>query len=166
MTVLEVDGCTRSFGGIARGRRRLVPVRRGEMLALIGPNGAGKSTCFDSHRPVAPRRRQRAPRRRRRHRPARRAIWPPRASARTFQIAAIFASMTVRENVQVALMSHARTALAFWACADAAFRGDADGLLARSAWTTQADRAAGVLAYGDLKRLELAIALAAGPACC
>ena len=84
--------------------------------------------------------------------------------ARTFQITAVFTSMTVRENVQVALQAHRGLCWRFWQGADASFRGAADRLLGQVEMDVQADRAAGVLAYGDLKRLELAIALAGDPA--
>ncbi len=81
---------------------------------------------------------------------------------RTFQITATFASMTARENVQLALMAHRRRTWRWWRPASrAAPRRDA--LLAQVGLREQAHRAAGVLAYGDLKRLELAIALAADP---
>ena len=72
--------------------------------------------------------------------------------ARTFQITAVFTSMTVRENVQVALQAHYGRSWRFWQGADASFRGAADRLLAQVEMGAQADRAAGVLAYGDLKR--------------
>src|SRR5690606_13996854 len=125
-----------------------------EMLALIGPNGAGKSTCFNmlngQLRPdagrvhlggeditgISPR-----------------AVWR-RGVGRTFQITATFASMTVAENVQTALTAHAGRSWGVWRTARSLFRAEADALLAETGMTSQADRAAGVLAYGDLKRLE------------
>jgi branched-chain amino acid transport system ATP-binding protein len=82
---------------------------------------------------------------------------------RTFQITATFASMTVRENVQVALLAHHQRIWHFLRPASAWFATEADDLLAQVGMTDQATRAAGVLAYGDLKRLELAIALANAP---
>jgi branched-chain amino acid transport system ATP-binding protein len=82
---------------------------------------------------------------------------------RTFQITASFASMTVRENVQTALLAQKRQAWRFWQAADAQHVGLAEGLLARVGMASQAERPAGVLAYGDLKRLELAMALAGDP---
>ncbi len=82
---------------------------------------------------------------------------------RTFQITATFASMTVRENVQVALMAHRRMTRRWWRPAAGLEAAAADALLDQVGLAAQADRATGVLAYGDLKRLELAIALAAAP---
>jgi len=83
-----------------------------------------------------------------------RAIWRL-GVGRTFQITATFASLTVRENVQMALYSHAGApqlaAVALWCRA----RGDAEALLDQVGMRDQADRVCGVLAYGDLKRSSL-----------
>ncbi len=106
-------------------------VAAGEMVALIGPNGAGKIHLLQhAQRPVAPRCRARAHRRARRHRPARRAGSGAWASGRTFQITATFASMTVRENVQMALLSHHDGVWRFWRAARHRRVAEADALLA------------------------------------
>lgn len=161
--VLEVAGLAKSFGGVRAVQGVDFAVSAGEMLALIGPNGAGKSTCFNmlngQLRPDAGRVRLLgrditglAPRR----------VWRL-GVGRTFQITATFGSMTVRENVQMALLSHANRLLHAWRPATAAFVTEADALLARVGMAEQAERTSAVLAYGDLKRLELAIALANAP---
>jgi branched-chain amino acid transport system ATP-binding protein len=163
VTVLAVDGLRKSFDGVAAVAGVSFAVAAGEILALIGPNGAGKSTCFNmvggQVRPDAGSVRL-----------AGREIAgvAPRAICRlgvgrTFQITATFASMTVRENVQVALMAHRRTTRRWWRPAAGLEVAAADALLDQVGLAAQADRATGVLAYGDLKRLELAIALAAAP---
>jgi branched-chain amino acid transport system ATP-binding protein len=82
---------------------------------------------------------------------------------RTFQITATFASMTVRENVQMALLSHHRRLRDWFARARDAYVEEADRLLAQVGMQEQAQRACSVLAYGDLKRVELAVALANQP---
>ncbi|WP_337875941.1 ABC transporter ATP-binding protein [Elioraea sp.] len=161
--VLEARGLHKRFGGVHAVNDVSLAVHAGEMLALIGPNGAGKSTCFNllngqlgadagevrlEGRPLAglkPR-----------------AIWRF-GVGRTFQITATFASMTVRENVQVALISHHRRVWSFWRPARRHFAAEADTLLAQVGMADQADRPCGVLAYGDLKRVELAMALANDP---
>ena len=91
-----------------------------------------------------------------------RAIWRL-GVGRTFQITATFASMTVRENIQCALISHHREVWRFWRPARHRFVAEADALLGQVGMIEQADRPCGVLAYGDLKRVELAMALANEP---
>ncbi len=163
VSVLAAAGLCKSFGGVPAVRGVSFAVAGGEMLALIGPNGAGKSTCFNmlsgQLRPDAGRVRLDArditglaPRR----------IWRL-GVGRTFQITATFASMTVRENVQMALLSHHGDVFRFWCAARHRHVAAADALLAPLGLGPHADIAAGVLAYGDLKRLELAMALANAP---
>jgi branched-chain amino acid transport system ATP-binding protein len=163
MTVLEATGLTKSFGGVEALRGVDLAVAAGELLALIGPNGAGKSTCFNILNgqllPDAGRVTLagtslvgRPPR----------DIWRL-GVGRTFQVTATFASMTVRENVQMALLSAKGGLLGFWKPAASMYRDEALALLDRVGIAELAGRACGVLAYGDLKRVELAVALAAGP---
>ncbi|MEH2472130.1 branched-chain amino acid transport system ATP-binding protein [Nitrobacteraceae bacterium AZCC 2161] len=138
-------------------------VTAGKLIAIIGPNGAGKSTCFNAisgQRPpnageilldgknivgLAPE-----------------AIFR-RGVGRTFQVTATVPTMTVRENVQVALISYRRRSFSLLRSARLLYRDEAEQLLELIGMRAQADRACGVLAYGDLKRLELAIALANEP---
>ncbi len=163
MSALAVRGLRKRFGGVQAVRDVSFTVAPGEMLALIGPNGAGKSTCFNmvggQTRPDAgtvalggrditglpPR-----------------AIWR-RGVGRTFQITATFAAMTVRDNVQIALLSRHREVWRLWRASRFRHMAEAEALLAPLGLADQADRAAGLLAYGDLKRLELALALASRP---
>jgi branched-chain amino acid transport system ATP-binding protein len=163
MTVLEVQGLSKAFGGIQAARDVSFRLEAGELLALIGPNGAGKTTCFNclngQLRPDAGSVRLNG----------RELIGlPPRRVARlgvgrTFQITQTFASMTVAENVQQALLArHGRTRN-LWPSAHHLYRDEAHALLARVEMADQAGRACAVLAYGDLKRVELAIALAQQP---
>jgi branched-chain amino acid transport system ATP-binding protein len=138
-------------------------VSPGEIVALIGPNGAGKSTCFNALngqiRPDAGTIRLNG-----------RDIagWPPRnvwrlGVGRTFQITATFASMSVIENVQMVLLSHAGRVTQLWGLVTRAEHERAEALLALVGMLSQAERPSAELAYGDLKRLELAMALANEP---
>ena len=163
MSLLKVSGLTKSFGGVRAVGNVSFEVGAGELLALIGPNGAGKSTCFnmlngqlapdagsiefEGRQIVGLKPRQ---------------VWRL-GVGRTFQITATFSSMTVRENVQVALLSHRGGLRNLWHRARDQYVADADELLDRVGMKAQADRPCSVLAYGDLKRLELAVALANRP---
>jgi branched-chain amino acid transport system ATP-binding protein len=162
MSILTVENLSKSYAGFQAVKGVSFALQAGEMLALIGPNGAGKSTCFNMiDGQLAPSTgRIRMFERDVTGAPAR-AIWRL-GVGRTFQIAATFGSMTVAENVQVALISHHR-GWAAWRWAARAYTRDAHNLLALVGMENQANRSCGELAYGDVKRLELAIALANEP---
>jgi len=163
MSLLEVRDLAKSFGGIHAVRGVSFTVRAGEVVAMIGPNGAGKSTCFDllsGQTPADQGDIRLAGRSVRGCSPQR--IWRM-GLGRTFQVAATFGSMSVQENVQVALLSRERR---LWSClmqARLAFRPEAASLLERAGIGHLADRTCAELAYGDLKRVEVAIALAGRP---
>ena len=161
--VLRVDGLTKSFGGDDVVHDVSFAVAGGELVALIGPNGAGKTTCFNMINGQLS--------------PDRGTVTlagtridglPPRRIARlgvgrTFQVAATFASMTVRENVQLALLSHAGAHLGIRGRATDCMRDEAAALLERVRMTQLAGAGCATLAYGDAKRVELALALAGNP---
>ncbi len=161
--LLEVEGLVMSYGGVKAVRGVSFVLARGEILAMIGPNGAGKSTCFNMlNGQITPDGgRVRLNGRDIGGLPPR-AIWR-RGVGRTFQVTATFGSMTVRENVQAALLSHAGRLLKFVGVAFRQERRAADDLLAMVGLATQADRPCAELAYGDLKRLELGVALTNAP---
>src|SRR6185436_15189754 len=150
MPLLEVKNVTRRFGGIVALDNVSFDALEGEIVGLIGPNGAGKTTAFNVitrlYRADAgeldfegesllstPA-----------HGVVRRGI------ARTFQNLELFSTMTVRENVLVG--SHAR-----------AGAKSADEVLAYAGLGDIAEREAGSLPYGTLKRVETARALASAP---
>ena len=163
MSLLQVAGLAKSYGGFEAVSGVSFALRQGEFLALIGPNGAGKTTCFNmlggQLKPDAGTIRF-----------AGRDItgWAPRRISRlgigrTFQVTQSYASMSVSENVQLALIAHRRRVFSFLRRAAALYRDEAMALLERVGMGEQAGRACGILAYGDLKRVELAIALAQAP---
>jgi branched-chain amino acid transport system ATP-binding protein len=163
MTVLAVRNLAKSFGGVHAVRGVSFSVAAGELLAMIGPNGAGKSTCFNLlNGQLAPDTGTIELDGRSLARLAPRDVWRL-GVGRTFQITATFGSMSVRENVQVALLSHRRRLWSLLPLAARCERAAADDLLARVGMLEQAERPCAVLAYGDLKRVELAIALANRP---
>src|SRR6218665_3172133 len=148
MSLLKVTNLGKSFAPV----KALDPISfelpPGELLALIGPNGAGKSTTFnmvngqlkadqgsitlDGHELVG-----RKPRK----------IWR-KGVGRTFQIAETFASLTVVENVQMALRAHAHRLCSVGRRAADHRRDGALALLDRVGMKAQADRPCSVLAYG------------------
>ena len=161
--VLETRSLSRSFGAIKAVDNVSFSLAKGELLAMIGPNGAGKSTCFNmlmgqlspsagevflnGQNIVGLKPRQ---------------IWR-RGVGRTFQITSTYSSMTVIENVQMALVSHHGKTFSIWPFATDLYRDEAMEFLTLVDMQAQADRHCAVLAYGDLKRLELAIALCHNP---
>src|SRR5207237_7733560 len=78
-------------------------------------------------------------------------------------VTATFPTMTVRENVQVALVSYGQAQFNVWASTAHFARAEAGRLLDLLGMDGYAERPCGELAYGDLKRLELAVALANRP---
>ncbi len=163
MTLLRVAALDKRYGGIHAVRGVWLDVSAGELVALIGPNGAGKSTTFGmvggQIKPTA----------------GRVALGgrdvtglsPQRMArlgvGRTFQVAAAFASMTVARNIQVALAAHRGKSRALWPNAGRLFREEALAILEQVGIADLADKSCSVLAYGDVKRAELAIALAGRP---
>jgi branched-chain amino acid transport system ATP-binding protein len=163
VSALQVRDLAKSYGGVQALRGVSFTVGAGEVVAMIGPNGAGKSTCFDIlNGQLAPDRGAAALAGHSLVGKAPRQVWRL-GVGRTFQITATFGSMTVRENVQMALLSHHRRLWSLASNAVRAFAGEADALLERAGILPQAERPCDILAYGDLKRLELAIALANQP---
>ncbi len=157
--LLEVDSISKRFGGFVALSEVSVTVGRGERLGIIGPNGSGKTTLincisgslrsdsgsirFDGQdvTRLAAHRRTRL------------------GMARSFQIPRPFASMTLAENVSVPLeyVAHRRSLYA------ADVRGEALALLGRMGLAGKADARASALTQVDLRKLEMARALAARP---
>ena len=146
MSLLSASGLAKAYDGIHAVNGVDLDVAAGEMVAMIGPNGAGKSTCFallcGQIRPDCGRI-QLDGRDITALSPGHRARW---GLGRTFQVAQVFASMTVAENLAVAARGK-----------------DAPSVLDRIGLAGIADHPAATLAYGDVKRLELALALATRP---
>jgi branched-chain amino acid transport system ATP-binding protein len=137
-------------------------VAEGECVALIGPNGAGKSTCFAC---IAG---QQVP-------TAGQVLWQgqsllglqprerlARGVARTFQVAQIFEALSVQQNLQLALQASQGQWSALQPLS-ACHLPQAQALLAQAGLEGVAEHEAASLPYGAKKRLELALALAAGP---
>ena len=162
-TVLEAHGLRKRFGGVEALAGMSFTIERGEVVALIGPNGAGKTTCFNViGGQLAPDDGQVLFGSRRIDGLAPHAI-AHLGMARTFQVAATFASMTVRDNMAVALLARERADVSLrWSRYDDAVRA-ADTVLAKAGLEALAATHAASLAYGEVKRVELALALATAP---
>ncbi len=163
MPLLQVQHLSKAFGGNHAVNDVSFDVQAGEMLALIGPNGAGKSTTFHLiNGQLLPDAGEvllngvsilgQTP-----HALSRMGV------SRTFQVAQTFASLTVLENVQLALLSADGLGFSLWRKATQYRNADAMHLLAQVQLDTQAQRPCHALAYGDVKRLELAMSLANQP---
>ena len=161
--VLEVREIAKSFGGVQAVNNLSFDLSAGRLLAMIGPNGAGKSTCFNlingQLRPdrgsiaiLGEKINGRRPRQ----------IWKL-GVGRTFQITATFASMTVLENIKMAVLSYHRRTQSLFSRVRRLYSDESMELLKLVGIEEQHDRACGILAYGDLKRVELAAALANKP---
>jgi branched-chain amino acid transport system ATP-binding protein len=160
---LDARGLRKSFGGVRAVDDVNLRLAHGEIGALIGPNGAGKTTLFNiltGHlRPDAGEVRWKdkplsglAPHR----------IWR-RGVSRTFQITATFLSLSALDNVRVALVSRAHRTYSLLSRAERFQTERAQALLGLVGLADHAVRPASTLPYGDLKRLELALALANDP---
>jgi branched-chain amino acid transport system ATP-binding protein len=161
--VLEVHELAKSFGGVQAVKNLSFNLGEGQLLAMIGPNGAGKSTCFNlingQLRPdygsvviMGKKINGYQPRQ----------VWKL-GVGRTFQITATFASMTVLENIKMVILSYHRRSRSLISSVRKVYTDESMELLKLVGIENQHARSCGVLAYGDLKRVELAVALANKP---
>lgn len=162
--ILEVENLTLHFGSVTAAERETVLVYPGEFVGIVGPNGAGKTTFLNLITGYL--------------RPERGTIrfWgqdvvglPPHqitalGVGRSFQIPQLFLSLTVRENVLVALAAReGRWAGAWRPLAEPARGQAADEILVQFGLLAQADRPAAELPEGARKLLDIAMALALRP---
>ncbi len=163
-TVLEVEGLSKRFGGIAAVDGVSFAVEEGEILGIIGPNGCGKSTLFNcilgqlapsegrvkldgaDVTGLSPEEMNR------------------RGVSRTFQLLQVFPELTVRENLILAGQEHKGTMLSrLLGPRDAGLTEAADRMIGFFRLTHLADAKAGGLSYGQQKLLDAAMAFMAGP---
>ena len=165
MAALQITRLSKSFGGLPATSDVSLEVAAGERRLIIGPNGAGKTTLFNLitgdlpadrgevllfGQPIT------------RMRPDQRAH---RGLARTYQIITLFAKDTVEHNIVLSLLGLARQRWnAFTPLArEGEFRRQAGQTLSRVGLEAHARRPVAELAYGEKRRLEIAMALAQAP---
>ena len=163
--LLAVTDLVRRFGGLVASDHVDLEVEAGEIHAIIGPNGAGKSTLVaqlsGELRPDHGTIRfagvdvTRLPA----HARARRGL------SRSFQITSIFHDLTALENVALAVQAHAGHSFRFFRPAryEDALVGPAQELLDQVGLGDRADTPAALLAHGEKRGLEIAMALATKP---
>ena len=163
--IIETRGLTRTFGGFVAVGGVDLRVRRGHVHALIGPNGAGKTTCFNLLTKFLA--------------PSSGSIYfegrditaaAPADVAllgvvRSFQISAIFPTLTVLDNVRVALQRPRGWSHRFWQSERILDKltEQAMALLADVGLVDLAPKTAGSLSYGRKRALEIATTLALDP---
>lgn len=163
--LLSAHGLTRDFRGFRAVDGIDLAVADGSVHALVGPNGAGKTTLFNlltgflsptgGRIELAGRDITGLPA----EQVARRGV------ARSFQITSLFPQLSAREHVELALQSPSGLGWRFWRSAKLMRRytDRADELLAMVGLADLAAVPAEALAYGRMRALELAIALALDP---
>ena len=162
-TILKVQNLSKAFGGVKAVIDVSFSLEEGQLLAMIGPNGAGKSTCFNLiNGQLRPDHGDIVIREKSINGSKPRDVWNM-GVGRTFQITSTFTSMSVLENVQMALLSYHKSTKSLLKRVSRLYVDESMALLKLVGIDNQAARACGVLAYGDLKRVELAVALANNP---
>jgi branched-chain amino acid transport system ATP-binding protein len=170
MIVLSAESLSVAFGGVRAVNDVSFDVESGIVFSIIGPNGAGKTTLFNVISGLCPPYDGRV----RFYGEDVTALAPEqlarRGLSRTFQNLQIFSHLTVIENVMVGRHRHEATRifadllhLPAVARQNRRTREAAAAALARVGLGTMAERPASGLAYGNLKRLEIARALASEP---
>lgn len=163
--ILKTEDLWKSFGGVAAVSGVNLVITVGELSAIIGPNGAGKTTLFNLISGY--------------YRPDRgRIIFKDRdisgfpayrtsrmGISKSFQRTSLFPSMSVLENIMVALFAHKGQASNFYSSARAKRDTIEEALeiLETVGLNEMASDSTGTLSHGDQRRLELGIALAGDP---
>lgn len=161
--LLQVKNLTKMFGGVVALSNVSFEVENGELSSVIGPNGAGKSTLFNALTGYIPNDGGEvifdgenitglAP-----YEICRKKI------GRSFQKVNIFPGYTVFQNIQISVICGKGKGLRFFTPYDRLSRQETMQIINDVGLTTESNRPATELAYGDQKRLEIAIALSNNP---
>ncbi|MCO1598802.1 ABC transporter ATP-binding protein [Micromonospora sp. RHAY321] len=163
--MLATRGLTWRIGEVAIVDNVYLDLAPGEFLGVIGPNGAGKTSLFNLITGLRQATEGRItldgqdigalpP-----HRRARLGL------GRTFQASSVFGSLSVRENVRLAVQAHRGGSMKLWrrAAADREVAAAADTALDRVGLAHRGTALAGTLAHGEKRKLEIALLLAGEP---
>jgi branched-chain amino acid transport system ATP-binding protein len=161
--LLNVEGISKSFGGVAAVDDVSFSLMKRELRSIIGPNGAGKTTLFNlltGHIPADAGRIY--------FKEKNIAGMPPHSIARSgigrsFQRISIFSRLSVFENVHVGILSRQKKSYRMFWPARRTAREETLEILEAIGLEPQAGNLAATLPHGDQKRLEVGIALALGP---
>ncbi len=163
--ILETDGLTKEFRGFVAVKDVALRIRRGTIHGLIGPNGAGKTTCFNLLTKFLTPTRGRITYGGREITRARPADIARLGLVRSFQISAVFLSLTALENVRLALQRKRGNSFDFWRSDRVldSLNAQAQELLDAVGLSAFADTTAAELPYGRKRALEIATTLALEP---
>jgi len=163
--IIETRGLTKEFQGFLAVSNVDLKVRRGQIHALIGPNGAGKTTVFNLLTKFLIPDRGQILYRGEDITLARPAALARRGLVRSFQVSAVFANLSVLENVRIALQRALATSFHFWKPETSlgVIEERARQLLEQVDLGSLAATRAGELPYGRKRALEIATTLAMAP---
>ena len=163
MAALQISGLSKSFGGLPAIQGVSLEVAEGERRLIIGPNGAGKTTLFNlvtgdlgpdtgeisffgkQIQKLSPNKRAHL------------------GLARTYQIITLFQKDTVEHNIVLSLLGLSKERWRAFKPLGREFVEKAKSILARVGLEHVAQRPVSELAYGEKRRLEIAMALAQSP---
>jgi branched-chain amino acid transport system ATP-binding protein len=161
--LLRVVNISKRFGGRVIVDQVSFEVRRGEFMAMIGPNGAGKTTLFNLISGGVRSESGRIFFKGRDTTNLRPDLLCRRGLSRTFQINNVFAGASVRENIRLAIIAFRGKSWDIVTPSKGLFSDAVEQMALSVKLHDQLDRSVQELAYGDRRRLELAMALAAEP---
>ena len=174
MSLLEVKGLTKNFGGLSAVSNVSLKAEKGELIGLIGPNGAGKTTFFNLLTGVYVPTEGTIELETENGKTLLNGIAPNKITelglARTFQNIRLFKDLTVLENVMVAMHAHKGNSLfsslfrtkAYYET-EKVMKEEALELLKIFNLESFAQDKAKNLAYGQQRELEIVRALATKP---
>jgi len=163
--MLDLRAVSKRFGGVVATDEITLEVTRGEVHALIGPNGAGKTTLIGQIAGVLSTDNGRIffngadITREKPH------LRVAAGLARSYQVTSIFRRFSVLENLALAVQARSGSSFSFWRplAAEKALFAEAEGIAAQIGLAEKIHQAAGTLAHGEQRALEVGLALATRP---